>query len=75
MKRTAFWGVSSRRSCRSSQNHSTSASSAQTFIGQGIDLDYCDTEWFTKMKREGTQIQQNKKLGEITTDTTEIQKK
>ena len=28
MKRTSFWGVSSRRSCRSSQNHSTSASSA-----------------------------------------------
>ena len=41
--------------------------------GQGIDLDYCDIEWFTKKKREGTQIQQNKKLGEITTDTTEIQ--
>ena len=28
MKRTSFWGVSSRRSCRSSQNHSTSALSA-----------------------------------------------
>ena len=28
MKRTSFWGVNSRRSCRSSQNRSTSASSA-----------------------------------------------
>ena len=28
MKRTSFWGVSSKRSCRSSQNCSTSASSA-----------------------------------------------
>ena len=28
MKRTSFSGVSSRRSCRSSENHSTSASSA-----------------------------------------------
>ena len=37
-------GVSSRMSCRSSQNHSTSASSA-LLVG-GIDLDYCDTEWF-----------------------------
>ena len=27
MKRTSFWGISSRRSCRSSQNWSTSASS------------------------------------------------
>ena len=39
MKRISFGGVSSRRSCRSSQNCSTSASSA--FItGWGIDLDY-----------------------------------
>ena len=44
MKRTAFLGVSSKRSCRSSLNHSTSASSA-LLVG-GIDLDYCDTEWF-----------------------------
>ena len=43
MKRTSFLGVSSRRSYRSSQNRSTSASSA---TGQGIDLDYCDIEWF-----------------------------
>ena len=41
MKRTSFGGVSSRRSCRS--YHSTSASSA---TGWGIDLDYCDIEWF-----------------------------
>ena len=45
MKRTYFLGVSSRRSCRSSQNYSTSASSA-LFTGQGIDLDYRDIEWF-----------------------------
>ena len=37
MKRTSFLGISSRRSCRSSQNHSTSASSvllveAETWI-------------------------------------------
>ena len=44
MKRTSFLGVSSRRSCRSSQNHFFN------FIfdisGWGIDLDYCDVEWF-----------------------------
>ena len=44
MKRTSILGVCSRRSFRSSQNHSTSASSAVT--GQHIDLDYCDMEWF-----------------------------
>ena len=44
MKRTSFWGVSSRRSCRSSQNHSTSTTSV-LLVGD-IDLDYCDTEWF-----------------------------
>ena len=42
MKRTSFLGVSSKRSCRSSQNRSTSASSA-LLVG---DLDYCDIEWF-----------------------------
>ena len=43
MKRISFGGVSSRRSCRSSQN--CSASSA--FItGWGIDLDYHDIERF-----------------------------
>ena len=44
MKRTSFGGVSSRKSCRSSENCSTSASSALLF--QGIDLDYRDIEWF-----------------------------
>ena len=39
-----FFGVSARRSCSSSQNHSTLASSA--LVVGGIDLDYCDTEWF-----------------------------
>ena len=39
-----FFYVSSRRCCRSSKNHSTSSSSALA-VG-GIDLDYCDTEWF-----------------------------
>ena len=43
MKRTSFWGVSSKRSCRSSQNRSTSASSA---LLVGADLDYFDIEWF-----------------------------
>ena len=43
MKRTSFLGISS-RSCRSSQNRWTSASSA-LLVG-GIDLDYCDIEWF-----------------------------
>ena len=51
MKRTSFWGVSSRSSCRSSQNHSTSASS--TLTGQGKDLDYCDIVWFAlEMNRD-----------------------
>ena len=44
MKRTSFWGVSSRKSWRSSLNCSTSASSA-LLVG-GINLDYCDIEWF-----------------------------
>ena len=42
MKRTSFWGVSSRKSCRSSKNCSTSAS----LLFQGIDLDYRDIECF-----------------------------
>ena len=37
-------GVSYRRSCSYSQNHSTLASSAIT--SRHIDLDYCDMEWF-----------------------------
>ena len=44
MKGMSILGVSSRRSCRSSWNHSTSASSA-LLIG-GIGLDYYDIEWF-----------------------------
>ena len=44
MKRTFFiFGASSKRPCRSLQNHSTSASSA--FL-VGADLDYHDIEWF-----------------------------
>ena len=46
MKRTSYLGVSSRRSCRSSENHSTSASSFNFISGRGIELDYCDIEWF-----------------------------
>ena len=44
MKWTCLLGVSSRRSSRSSQNHSTSASSA--LVVGGIDLDYRYIEWF-----------------------------
>ena len=43
LKRTSFHGVSYRNSCRSSQNHSTSAFQ---HYWSGIDLDYCDIEWF-----------------------------
>ena len=42
MKKTSFFNVSFRR-CGSSQNRSTSASSA--LVAGGIDLDYCDIEW------------------------------
>ena len=41
MKRTSFFRVSSRRSYRSSENHSFFSIS-----GWGIDLDYRDIEWF-----------------------------
>ena len=44
MKRTSFFGVSSRRSCRSSQKQSTLASSASVFGAKC--LDYYDIEWF-----------------------------
>ena len=44
MKRTSFFGVSSRRSGRSSQKQSTSASSASVFGAKC--LDYYDIEWF-----------------------------
>ena len=50
MKRTSFLDISSKRSCRSSYNHSTSASSV---TGWGIDLDYHDSEWFAlEMNRD-----------------------
>ena len=44
MKRTYFFGVSFRMSCRSSWNHSSSGFSA--LVVRGIDLDCCDVEWF-----------------------------
>ena len=44
VKRTSLFGFSSRRSCKSSQNWSISASSA--LVVRGVDLDYCDVEWF-----------------------------
>ena len=55
MKRAYFGGTSSRKSCRSSQNHSTSASLALLVLG--IDLDCCDTEWFAlEMNRDHSVI-------------------
>ena len=44
MKRTSVFGVSSKRSCMSSWNNSTSASSA---LVVGAYLDYYDVEWFS----------------------------
>jgi len=53
MKRTSFLGVISRMSCRSSENHSTSASSFNFISGHGIELDFCDIEWFAlEMNRD-----------------------
>ena len=43
MKRTSFFGISSRRSCRASQNHSVSVSLR---LVVGAYLDYCGIEWF-----------------------------
>ena len=40
MKKTSFGDINSKRSCRSSQDQSTSAFSAELY------LDYCDVEWF-----------------------------
>ena len=40
-----FLSISSRRSYRSSLNHSTSAFFFSVTVW-GIDLDYCDIEWF-----------------------------
>ena len=43
--------VSSKRSCNSSQNCSTS--DFFSIAGWGIDLDYCDIEWFSlEMNRD-----------------------
>ena len=42
MNRTSFGGVCSKRSCRSSYNHSASASLALVVVAF---LDYCDNEW------------------------------
>ena len=43
MKRTSFLGVSARRSCIS----------FLSITGWGIELDYCDTEWFAlEMNRD-----------------------
>ena len=44
MKRTSFLGISSRRSCRSSENPFNFCFFSIT--GHGIDLDYCDIELF-----------------------------
>ena len=43
-KEHIFFGISFRRSCRSSWNHSSSGLSA--LVVWGIDLDCCDVEWF-----------------------------
>ena len=43
MKRTSFLGVSSKRSYRSIELFNFSFFS---ITGQGIDLNYCDIEWF-----------------------------
>ena len=43
MNKTSFWGVSSRKSCRS---HRTVQLQLLHVTGQGIDLDYRDIEWF-----------------------------
>ena len=43
MKRTSFGGVSSRRSC---SLHRSVQLQLFSITGQGIDLDYCDSEWF-----------------------------
>ena len=54
MKRVSLLGVSSRRSCRSSLNHSTSASSA--LLIREV-LDYCDIQLFTlEMNRDHSVI-------------------
>ena len=47
MKRTSFEGVNSKRSCL------IEPFSFFSITGQGIDLDYCDVEWFAlEMNRD-----------------------
>ena len=54
MKRTSFGGVSSKRSCSSIELFNFSFFSV---TGWGIDLDYCDTEWFAlEMNRDHSVI-------------------
>ena len=54
MKRTSFLGVSSKRSCRFIEPFNFSFFSV---TGWGIDLDYCDTEWFAlEMNRDHSVI-------------------
>ena len=54
MKRTSFWGVISRRSCRGIELFNFSFF---TITGWGIDLDYCDIEWFAlETKRDHSVI-------------------
>ena len=51
MKRTSFQDVSSRRSCRSFIEPFNF--SFFSITGWGIDLDYCDIEWFAlEMNRD-----------------------
>ena len=54
MKRTSFLGVSSKRSCRSSQSSSTSASSM--LLVSGIGLDHRDIEWFALETNKGHSV-------------------
>ena len=54
MKKTSFLGVSSKRSCRSSY---TVQLQLFSITGWGIDLDYCDIEWFAlEMNRDHSVI-------------------
>ena len=55
MKRTSFFGVSSRRSCRFFIEPFNFIFFSIT--AQGIDLDYCDIEWFAlKMNKDHSVI-------------------
>ena len=54
MKRTSLLGLSSGRSCRSQELFNFSFFS---ITGWGIDLDYCDIEWFAlEMNRDRSVI-------------------